>query len=56
MQTLALLVLLAGGAVVCVLATRTITLRWQFPWREALMYFGLAPYPHEVAPPRRERR
>ena len=44
---LALLILLLVGVLVCALAGRAITLRWRLPWRESLMYFGLAPYPYE---------
>jgi hypothetical protein len=47
MQVLALLIFLAGGVVLCALAIRAITVRYRLPWREALQYFGLAPYPHE---------
>jgi hypothetical protein len=53
MQTLALLLLMGAGTVACALLVRAVTLRWQLPWRQALMYFGIAPYPHEVVPPPR---
>jgi hypothetical protein len=56
MQTLALLFLMGVGVVVCVLSARALVVHWRLPWREALMYFGIVPYPHESAPARRDRR
>ena len=55
MQTLALLFLMGVGVAICAWAGRAITLHWQLPWREALMYFGVIPYPHELAAGRRSR-
>ena len=46
-QMLLLLFLMGAGAVACAAAGRALTLRFRLPWREALMYFGLAPYPDE---------
>jgi hypothetical protein len=56
MQTLALLFLLCVGVVVCALSARALALHWRVPWREALMYFGVIPYPHEAPVTRREHR
>ena len=56
MQTFALLFLMGVGVVVSAAAVRAITLRWRLPWREALMYFGVVPYPHETPPVRRSER
>lgn len=47
MQTILLLTMMAAGAVVCALAARAVTLRYRLPWREALVYFGLAPEPDD---------
>jgi hypothetical protein len=47
MQALALFVFLCFGAALCVTVTAVVVALWRLPWREALMYFGLAPYPHE---------
>ena len=45
------------GIVLCALLARAAIVRWNLPWRDALMYFGLAPYPDEVpARPPRPRR
>ena len=45
------------GIVLCALLARAAIVRWNLPWRDALMYFGLAPYPDEVpARPARPRR
>ena len=46
-ETILLLILMAAGAVACAAAGRALTVRFRLPWREALMYFGLAPYPDE---------
>jgi hypothetical protein len=54
MQVLFFALLCCFGIVLCALLARTIILRWNLPWQDALMYFGLAPYPDEV-PPRRRR-
>ena len=48
MQTLILFVLMALGTVVCGALAFALTRRWRLPWRAALEYFGLAPYPHET--------
>ena len=56
METLALLFLMCVGIVVCAISARALVMRWQLPWREALMYFGVIPYPHEAPPGRPERR
>ena len=48
MQTLILFVLMALGTVVCGALAFAVTRRWRLPWRAALEYFGLAPYPHET--------
>jgi hypothetical protein len=56
MQTLALLFLMLVGIVVCAVSARALVLQWRFPWREALMYFGVIPYPHEAPVARREHR
>lgn len=47
MQTLLLLIALGLGTVLCAVAARAVTVRYRLPWREALMYFGLAAYPDE---------
>jgi hypothetical protein len=49
MQTLILLVLLLLGTVVCTGLAGAVTLRWRLPWREALIYFGLASHPQDTA-------
>lgn len=49
MQALFLLTAMVAGALACGLIVRAVTLHWQLPWREALMYFGVAPYPHETS-------
>jgi len=46
-QTLLLLALMLVGAGVCAAAARAVTLRYRLPWREALVYFGLAPDPRD---------
>lgn len=48
MQTLILFLLLALGTAVCVGLALAVTRRWRLPWRAALQYFGIAPYPHET--------
>lgn len=44
------------GVVVCVYAACRIVARYQLPWRSTLMYFGVLPYPEEVALRLREVR
>ena len=39
---------MAVGIVLCAVLARLIVRRWRLPWREALMYFGLMPYPDEA--------
>ena len=36
------------GIVLCAVLARLIVRRWRLPWRQALMYFGLMPYPDEA--------
>lgn len=55
-ETLALLFLMAVGVALCAGAARAITVRYRLPWREALVYFGLAPHPHDSAGRRAARR
>ena len=45
MQSLFFVVFLAIGAVTCVALGRRLIERRQLPWREALVYFGLAADP-----------
>jgi hypothetical protein len=53
--TLAMVVGLTVGLFLLVVISRRLALLlWVF-WHEALMYFGLLPYPHEVGPRRRIR-
>ena len=35
------------GIAVCLVAGWAIVTRYKLPWRQALIYFGLAPYPGE---------
>jgi hypothetical protein len=48
MQTLLLFVLMTVGAILCAVLGRAVTLRYRLPWREALLYFGLAAEPDET--------
>lgn len=49
MQQLAVLALgWAVGVVVCAILAQRVTMRLGLPWRSALMYFGVVPYPDEV--------
>lgn len=54
MQVLELVIAWAAGLALCVALARAIIVRYRLPWTAALMYFGLVPYPDEVA--RRRRR
>ena len=50
MQQLVILALgWSVGVVVCAVLVRRVTLRLGLPWRAALMYFGVVPYPEELA-------
>jgi hypothetical protein len=54
MQLIWLLISLGIGAVLCVLLGCVVVMHWRLPWKQTLMYFGLMPYPNEVA--RKQRR
>jgi hypothetical protein len=44
------------GVVVCAFIACRIVVRYQLPWKSTLMYFGVLPYPDEVARRLREVR
>jgi hypothetical protein len=48
MQAIFFLVFLILGAVVCVILARELVERRRLPWREALVYFGLAADPADA--------
>jgi len=56
MQILPLILGWAIGLALCVFLVRQIAARWRLPWKAALMYFGLMPYPDEVRRRRPVRR
>lgn len=43
----------AVGVIVCAVLVQRVTARLGLPWRAALMYFGVVPYPEELAVGRR---
>ena len=44
------------GVVVCAVIACRIVARYRLPWKSTLMYFGVLPYPDEVARRLREVR
>jgi hypothetical protein len=44
------------GVIVCAYLGYRIVARYQLPWKSTLMYFGVLPYPDEVARRLREVR
>jgi len=42
MQNLEFVISFGLGIVICAIAAAALVARWQLPWREALVWFGLA--------------
>jgi len=44
MQNLEFVISFGLGIVLCTIAATVLVIHWQLPWREALVWFGLAAY------------
>ncbi|MGI8511207.1 MAG: hypothetical protein ACR2NH_01080 [Solirubrobacteraceae bacterium] len=47
MQELFFVICFSAGVLIVLVCGLMLTQHYRLPWREALMYFGLAPYPGE---------